>query len=77
MAGRLEVHNAEDTEGLVAIPGRGIVLAAGETVPADGAAGYAPGCIFIVTDDTPTMNTTTYTNIGTNASCNFDAQVNA
>ncbi len=73
MAGRLEIHNPAD--GIISIPGKGIILAAGDTVPADGVAGYSPGCIFIDTNAT-TLNTTTYTNVGTEASANFDAQSN-
>lgn len=74
MAGRLEIHNPAD--GIISIPGKGIILAAGDSVPADGVAGYSPGCIFIKTDGT-TLDNTLYTNIGTEASANFDAQVNS
>jgi hypothetical protein len=76
MAGPLDIHNIGDDGAILSIPGKGIILAAGDTVPTDGQVGYSPGCIFIDTDAS-SMNTTTYTNIGTEASCNFDAQVNA
>lgn len=75
MGNRLTLDSAEEDGGAIEIPGIGIILAAGIAVPADGALGYAPGCIFIHTDGT-TLNDTTYTNVGTLASCNFDAQSN-
>jgi hypothetical protein len=71
MAGRIEMNNAADTEGVIAIPGKGIILAAGDTVPTDNDIGYSPGCVFIQTDTTD-VNTSVYTNIGTSAACNFD-----
>lgn len=49
-----------------------VLLASGTTVPTDGVAGYAKGCIFIDTDVT-TGSTGLYENVGTTASCNFDA----
>lgn len=53
-------------------PSVGILLAYGSTVPTDGTVGYAPGCQFLKTNAT-TLVTTTYVNIGTKASCNFDS----
>ena len=50
----------------------GVILAGGPTVPTDGAAGYKTACAFFQTDAT-TLNTCMYLNIGTLASCNFDA----
>jgi len=50
----------------------GQLLAWGDTVPADGATGYAPGCLFIntgLTDNTDSL----YQNIGDAASANFNA----
>jgi hypothetical protein len=44
----------------------------GATVPTDATVGYAPGCLFIKTDGT-TLDNTIYINVGTKASCNFDA----
>lgn len=44
----------------------------GVTVPANGAVGYAYGCIFIHTDGTNQTNCL-YANIGTAASANFNA----
>ena len=58
------------------IPGVGILRAWGDTVPSDGAEGYAPSCIFHKIDGT-TLDTVLYINIGTVASCNFDAAVMA
>ena len=49
-----------------------ILFCTGTTVPTDATAGYAKGCIFIDTDVT-TGSTGLYENIGTTASCNFDA----
>jgi hypothetical protein len=47
------------------------LLASGVTVPADGTAGYQPGCLFQHTDGT-TNATVLYCNIGTAASCDFN-----
>jgi hypothetical protein len=69
-------YNVDGVQVLAEIPGVGIILSAGDTVPADASEGFAPGCIFIKTDGT-TLDNTTYTNIGTKASSNFDAQVNS
>ncbi len=49
----------------------GYLLAYGNTVPSDAAVGYAPGCIFIQTDGV--SQTTTYLNVGTKASADFDS----
>lgn len=48
-----------------------IVLAEGTTVPTDAATGYAPGCIFF--KRAGAAATSFYRNVGTAASCNFDA----
>jgi len=45
----------------------------GATVPTDGTAGYAVGCIFIHTDGT--VNTTLYINEGSATSCDFNAAI--
>lgn len=50
----------------------GIVIACGETVPSDGAVGFAPGCQFFQLDGS-TEATYRYVNVGTKASANFDA----
>lgn len=47
-----------------------VLLASGTTVPTNGTAGYAKGCIFIDTD-TATGVCARYENIGTSASCQF------
>lgn len=47
-----------------------VLLASGATVPTNGTAGYAKGCIFIQTD-TATGLCARYENIGTTASCQF------
>jgi len=49
----------------------GILIAYGNTVPADATAGYAIGCIFIHTDGGDA--TALYVNEGTASSCNFNA----
>lgn len=49
----------------------GLLLASGATVPADGTAGYQPGCLFQHTDGT-TYNTVLYCNVGTATSCDFN-----
>lgn len=54
------------------IPGVGILRAWGDTVPADGTAGYATGCIFHHTDGG--ANTALYVNEGTIDSCDFNAK---
>jgi len=45
--------------------------ASGTTVPTDASEGYAKGCVFIKTDGG--VNTTLYVNVGTAASCDFNA----
>lgn len=47
-----------------------VLLASGATVPTNGTAGYAKGCVFIQTD-TATGLCARYENIGTTASCQF------
>ena len=49
----------------------GLLQAAGETVPTDGAAGYATGCLFQHTDGGD--GTALYVNEGTVTSCDFNA----
>jgi hypothetical protein len=65
----LNLHTADGV--IVRVPGVGILDAYGTTVPADGSAGYATGCIFRHTDGT--AGTALYCNEGTDTSCNFDA----
>ncbi len=61
----------QDGTGVVAeVPGKGIIQAYGDTVPADGADGYAPGCIWHHTDGTD--DTALYVNEGTNTSADFN-----
>jgi hypothetical protein len=50
-------------------PIRGIVKAAGITVPTSGSVGYAPGCLF--TDMDASAGSTLYINNGTRASASF------
>ena len=49
----------------------GLLFSHGPTVPADGGAGYATGCLFQHTDGG--AGTALYVNEGTVSSCNFDA----
>lgn len=51
----------------------GIMFAAGETVPTDGATGFATGCIFQQTDGV--AGTALYINEGTTASADFNAVI--
>ena len=53
------------------IPGLGIIRAYGDTVPADGADGYATSCIFHHTDGGD--GTALYVNEGTSTSADFNA----
>lgn len=69
MSKRFESQDA--TQILANAPGIGILLAYGVTVPSDGAAGYAGGCIFIHTDGS--AGTFLYCNEGSNTSADFDA----
>lgn len=52
------------------IPGYGITVAMGTTVPADATQGYAPNCLFLDIDATGGLGW--YINRGTFASANFD-----
>ena len=54
------------------IPGYGYLMRWGLTVPSDGAAGYAKGCIFFHLDGA-SQALLTYVNVGTKTSCNFDS----
>jgi hypothetical protein len=53
------------------IGGTNALIAWGTTVPSDGVAGYAVGCLFIHTDGS--AGSALYCNEGTAASCDFDA----
>lgn len=69
MSKRVDIH---DGTGVVySVPGVGILLAYGTTVPADASVGYATGCLFQHTDGG--AGTALYCNEGTLASSNFDA----
>lgn len=48
------------------------LYARGATVPADASTGYAKGCLFVHTDNSDNSDIL-YVNIGTAASCNFNA----
>lgn len=71
MANELDIDNLPDDGAILSIVGRGIVLAAGDSVPADATAGYAPGCLFIHIDGTNSMSVL-YCNISTKDSCDFE-----
>jgi hypothetical protein len=69
MTGRHKLH---DATGVIASLDNGdFIIVAGTTVPTDGAAGYATGCLFMQTDGG--AGTSLYVNEGTNSSANFDA----
>jgi hypothetical protein len=61
---------------IIEVPGIGVLQAWGETVPTDGAEGYASACIFQKQGGTD-RDTVLYVNVGTKASCNFDAMLGA
>jgi hypothetical protein len=69
MTHAMNVHDG--TGVLIQVPGVGIMLAYGTTVPADATVGYAIGCLFIHTDGG--AGTALYCNEGTAASADFDA----
>ena len=71
MANPLEVDNVPDDGAILSITGRGIILAAGDTVPAEASEGYVPGCLFIHIDGA--AGSCLYVNDGTKASSDFDA----
>lgn len=56
---------------VIEAPGIGTLFAYGTTVPTDGGAGYATGCLFLHTDGG--AGTALYCNEGTATSCDFDA----
>ncbi len=55
---------------LVEIPGDGKLWVFGTSVPANGTAGYAKGCIFVDTD--ASAGSVFYINEGSNSSCTFN-----
>jgi hypothetical protein len=69
MSKPLNQHSAIGT--LIEVPGEGIYFARGTTVPADGAAGYAKGCIFV--DTNAAAGSIFFGNEGTVTSADFDA----
>lgn len=65
MSHHLDIHSTEDM--LINVPGEGVLLKKGATVPSDAETGYMKGCLFI-----DTANGKLYINVGTKASANFD-----
>lgn len=63
-----QVNLHDGTGDIASIPGYGKVIDSGTTVPTDGDAGYAPGCLFI-----DISAGAVYINEGSNTSCDFDA----
>lgn len=55
--------------GVVKVPGGGLLIAGGLTVPSDGSIGYSSGCVFHHIDGA--AGTMLYLNEGTVASCAF------
>jgi len=53
-----------------------VLYCTGTTVPTDGEAGYAKGCLMIDTD-VGAGTTGLYVNVGTTTACNFDAVTDA
>lgn len=64
----MSVHNRQRNN---TDPAVGILDDYGPTVPTDGSAGYAHGCIFRHTDGTA-YNDAIYVNIGSVTSCDFN-----
>lgn len=71
MSRKFQVQYSDPKGAIAEKPGVGILLAAGTTVPTDGAAGYATGCIFFKTDGGE--DTAAYINDGSNTSADFNA----
>lgn len=70
MSRRYQPHFADPKSGIAYAPNGNILLAAGTAVPADGAAGYATGCVFMHTDGG--AGTEFYVNQGSASSCDFN-----
>ena len=69
--GRSTTIGAETFKVLLKDDADHILMATGTTVPTDGGAGFAKGCLFIDTD-VAAGSQGVYVNVGTNALCNFD-----
>lgn len=70
MTRRLVFQYGGDPMNLAEIPGEGIILARGTSVPADASANYAKGCLFIDTDGA--AGGVLYVNEGSNTSSDFN-----
>jgi hypothetical protein len=68
-------HFVDPKGAIINKPGTGILLALGTTVPSDGAAGYATGCLFMHTDGG--AGTSLYVNEGSVTSADFNALAGA
>lgn len=67
-------HNAlEELNKEAEIEFNGKVFDFGKAVPTDGAAGFAPGCIFVHADTAGGATDCVFVNRGTAASCDFNA----
>jgi hypothetical protein len=66
----MEVVDIGPTGEIAKFAGYGRTDVAGESVPADGQPGYAPGCIFRKVNTTGGLNL--YRNVGSKTSCSFD-----
>lgn len=69
MSTPLSLHSTSDV--VAERPGVGVLFASSSTVPADGAAGYAPGCLFIQDDGAAGLQL--YVNEGSATSADFNA----
>lgn len=73
MSHKLNLHSQDGGVYIIAqAPGHGVLQAAGDTVPSDGALGYSKGCLFTQTDGASEA-LLLYINVGTSSSANFDA----
>lgn len=71
MAHALNLHDA--TGILATVNDLKPIILTGPTVPADGTAGYAPGCIFLKNASNG-VGSTMYVNEGSVTSCDFNAK---
>lgn len=72
MSNQNRPHFGGDPVTLRSIPGDGDIEVRGTSVPADGTAGFAKGCVFWKTNGG--IGSTMYVNEGSNTSCDFNAK---
>lgn len=70
--GKLQTPGTTQVRVMIRDNSNHVLHATGVTVPTDGEAGYAKGCLFIDTD-VVAGTTGLYVNVGTTTACDFDA----